>query len=336
MRHNDDSWLIDALKSTVTPLSGDTSSLLEAVLVDLVGDARIVLLGEASHGTARVLPRAAAVTRRLIEREGASPPSRSRPTGPTPTGSTATCGPRVDDADAETRSPGFRRFPTWMWRNTVVARLRRLAARVQRRLRGAAEAGFYGLDLYSLHASMEAVLALPREGRPGGGEAGAGPLRLLRPLRRRRRRPTAMQRSRRRRVVRGRGRSPSCRAPDAGPPSTRGAMGASPRGRVFYAEQNARLVRTPRLLSRRCSRRPCLVVEPARPPHGRDARGAARAPRSRTVGRARSSSGRTTRTSATRAPPQMGERGELNVGQLARERLRRRGRWSASRTYEGW
>ena len=70
--------------------------------------------------------------------------------------------------------------------------------------------------------------------------------------------------------------------------------------------------------------RPGVVLEPARPAHGRDARRAGRRTSTgRRRGRRRSSSGRTTRTSATRAPPRWAQGGELNLGQLVRERYGR-------------
>jgi erythromycin esterase-like protein len=65
-----------------------------------------------------------------------------------------------DDATPEEALRGFERFPTWMWRNTVVAEfVGWLRDHNERLPADAAKVGFYGLDLYSLHASMEAVVA---------------------------------------------------------------------------------------------------------------------------------------------------------------------------------
>ena len=77
------------------------------------------------------------------------------------------------------------------------------------------------------------------------------------------------------------------------------------------------------------------VLEPARPPHGRHPRRAARAPRPRTAPRRGSSSGRTTPTSATPARPRWARRGELNLGQLARERHGRDAVLVGFTTYDG-
>ena len=166
------------------------------------------------------------------------------------------------------------------------ARLRRLAARAQRRAagRGAPTAGFYGLDLYSLHASIEAVLAYLDKVDPEAARAGPRALRLLRPLRRATRRPTATRpRFGLARVVRGARWSTQLR------------RAAAPRGRRVRAarrpRRRGRATSTPSRTRgwstnaeeyyRTMFRGRRLVVEPARPPHGRDARRAGRPPRPR-------------------------------------------------------
>jgi erythromycin esterase-like protein len=64
-----------------------------------------------------------------------------------------------DDDDAEAALSDFRRFPVWMWRNVEVAGLVDWLRDHDDALpAGAPKAGFYGLDLYSLHTSMEAVV----------------------------------------------------------------------------------------------------------------------------------------------------------------------------------
>ena len=88
----------------------------------------------------------------------------------------------------------------------------------------------------------------------------------------------------------------------------------------FYAEQNARLVREAEAVLPDDVRRSRGVVEPARPPHGRHAGRPGRVPRQRRSPGRESWSGRTTRTSATRGRRRWAQHGELNVGQLVRER----------------
>jgi erythromycin esterase-like protein len=125
-------------------------------LFDAIGEARLVLIGEASHGTHEFYRVRAELTKRLIVEKHF--------------GGVAIEGDWPDawrvnqyvqgsntDSDAAQALAGFRRFPTWMWRNAdVLDFVGWLRAWNDRHARAAV--GFYGLDLYSLHASMEAVL----------------------------------------------------------------------------------------------------------------------------------------------------------------------------------
>ncbi len=123
-------------------------------LLHLVGDARFVLLGEASHGTREFYHARANITRRLIEEKGFNAVAVE---ADWPDAYRVNCYARAasDDADAEQALSDFERFPTWMWRNHTVADfVEWLCEHNQNR---ASDVGFYGLDLYSLHASIEAV-----------------------------------------------------------------------------------------------------------------------------------------------------------------------------------
>jgi len=134
------------------------------VLDDLIGDARIVLIGESSHGTHEFYAARAEITKWLIRDKGfnavaaeADWPDAYRVNrfvrG-------LDSGPGGDDKTPEQALRGFQRFPAWMWRNTVVRDfvgwLRwhngRSAAEGRR------QTGFYGLDLYSLHRSIQEVI----------------------------------------------------------------------------------------------------------------------------------------------------------------------------------
>jgi erythromycin esterase-like protein/predicted phosphoribosyltransferase len=131
----------------------------EETLFGLVGDARLVLIGEASHGTHDFYAARAQLTRRLIEQRGfcgvaveADWPDAYRVN--------RYVRGRGEDATAEEALRGFERFPTWMWRNTAVLDflgwLRERNDRVDEEPR---KAGFYGLDLYSLRRSMQEVIS---------------------------------------------------------------------------------------------------------------------------------------------------------------------------------
>lgn len=154
--------LIRTVRDSAYALSGapkDYDSLM-----DLIGDARFVLLGEASHGTHDFYGQRAQITRRLIEEKNfaavaveADWPDAYR-VNRYVRGST-------DDADSEEALSGFKRFPTWMWRNADVLDFVGWL-RGHNDLSPSAKVGFYGLDLYSLHASIEAVLAYLRKVDP--------------------------------------------------------------------------------------------------------------------------------------------------------------------------
>ena len=156
MRTTTDTTLVAAVRAAARPLTGavlDYDPLLERI-----GDAPFVLLGEASHGTHEFYDTRAQITRRLIAEKGftavaveADWPDAYR-VNRYVRGAT-------DDADAVEALADFQRFPTWMWRNTdVVAFVEWLRAYNAALPHGAPGVGFYGVDLYSLHAAMDAVL----------------------------------------------------------------------------------------------------------------------------------------------------------------------------------
>ena len=126
-------------------------------MIDGIGDARVVLLGEATHGTHEFYRERAFITRRLISEKGFTAVAVE---GDWPDTYRINRFVRGESADEEAVQAlaDFGRFPTWMWRNADVLdfigwlRTHNEAQAVDKR------AGFYGLDLYSLRASMEAVL----------------------------------------------------------------------------------------------------------------------------------------------------------------------------------
>jgi len=132
--------------------SHDFDGLLKAI-----GSARIVLLGEASHGTHEFYRERAFITERLIAESGFSAVAVEADWPDAYRVNRYVRG-ASDDAGATEALADFGRFPTWMWRNVdVVAFIGWLRAHnetqpVDRRT------GFYGIDLYSMRASMQAVL----------------------------------------------------------------------------------------------------------------------------------------------------------------------------------
>jgi protein-L-isoaspartate(D-aspartate) O-methyltransferase len=141
------------LARTVEPLPPLDDEAFGAMF-DRYAGATVVLLGEASHGTSEFYRARAAITRRLVERHGfriiaveADWPDA------------ATIDRHVRGLPPQENAPApFQRFPTWMWRNREMAafvawlQAHNLAQAPERR------ASFHGLDLYSLNASIRAVV----------------------------------------------------------------------------------------------------------------------------------------------------------------------------------
>jgi erythromycin esterase-like protein len=146
--------LLEALRRHAEPLPSPDEHERFGQMFDRFGDARVVLLGEATHGTSEFYRARAAITRRLIERHGftvvaveADWPDAARIDGyvrhhqPRPR-----------------RGESFVRFPTWMWRNAEVLEFADWLRGHNEGLPERAKASFHGLDVYSLSESIHAVL----------------------------------------------------------------------------------------------------------------------------------------------------------------------------------
>ncbi|MET8157534.1 erythromycin esterase family protein [Sphaerisporangium sp. NPDC005289] len=156
---------VAGLRAEAIPLDNGVPS--PDVLFDLVGEARFVLIGGASHGTHEFYAARAAMTRRLIEERDfravavqADWPDAYRVN--------RYVHGRGHDATAEQALGGFERFPSWMWRNAVVLDfvtwLRDHNDGVLAGLCG--QAGFYGLDVYGAHRTMRRVVDFLQETDP--------------------------------------------------------------------------------------------------------------------------------------------------------------------------
>jgi erythromycin esterase-like protein len=152
----DDQELIAALRAAAHPLT-DAASDYDPLL-ERVGDARVVLLGEASHGTHEFYRERARITSRLIAEKGfaavvveADWPDAYRVN--------RYVRGLPGDEEAVDALDGFKRFPTWMWRNADVLDFVGWLRDRNDAIEGEREkAGFYGMDLYSLHGSIQGVL----------------------------------------------------------------------------------------------------------------------------------------------------------------------------------
>jgi erythromycin esterase-like protein len=151
-----DSVSLEQLRDAGKPLTGARADF--DPLIARIGEAALVLIGEASHGTAEFYRMRAQISRRLIVERGftavaveADWPDAYRVNRFVRGGS--------EDADATSALDGFRRFPTWMWRNTEVRDFIAWLRAHNDDVAAERKAGFYGLDLYSLHTSIDAVLS---------------------------------------------------------------------------------------------------------------------------------------------------------------------------------
>ena len=145
-----------ALSAAAQPLRGKDDDY--NALMEQVGDSRLVMLGEATHGTQEFYRERMRITQRLIREKGFSAVVIE---GDWPDSY------RVNqyvrglgrDTSAEQALSGFTRFPRWMWSNTVVRDLTQWMRSHNSALPpGSPRVGFYGMDLYSLPRSADAVI----------------------------------------------------------------------------------------------------------------------------------------------------------------------------------
>jgi erythromycin esterase-like protein len=151
-----DRELTEAVREHAQPLIGLAAN--HDYLIGLIGDARFVLLGEASHGTHDFYHERAEITQRLIEEQGFTAVAVEADWPDAYRANRYVRGIGADAFAVEALS-NFKRFPQWMWRNTAVAEFIEWLRQHNDALPKDSKAGFYGLDLYSLHSSMSAVLS---------------------------------------------------------------------------------------------------------------------------------------------------------------------------------
>jgi erythromycin esterase-like protein len=149
------SIVTDLVREAAHPLTGSVADY--DALIESIGEARFVLLGEASHGTHEFYRERARITQRLILDKGFTAIAVE---ADWPDAYMVNCYVQGDntDPDAVQALSGFKRFPAWMWRNADVLDFIGWLRTHNDSLGHAKRIGFYGLDLYSLHASMERVL----------------------------------------------------------------------------------------------------------------------------------------------------------------------------------
>ena len=174
VREQIDRELIETLRDAGEHIPSPERADFGAVF-DRFGSAKVVLLGEATHGTSEFYRARAAITRRLIERHGFNIVAVEADWP-----DAAVLDRHVRQLSPEpAEQPPFARFPTWMWRNLEVKefidylRLHNAAVRSEQQVE------FRGLDVYSLRGSMAAVIDYLDRVDPERGAHCAGALWLL-------------------------------------------------------------------------------------------------------------------------------------------------------------
>lgn len=159
---------IEKVSDLARPLEGDAGDW--DPIIDRIRERdglQIVLLGESTHGTHQFYDQRARLSQRLIKEcgfqaiciEGDWPDSYRANRYIRGLG---------DDLDSEESLGSFRRFPTWMWRNADVLELVSWLRDHNQDLAPKQQVGFYGLDLYSMYSSIEAVLNYLEQTDPDG------------------------------------------------------------------------------------------------------------------------------------------------------------------------
>jgi erythromycin esterase-like protein len=159
--------LVHAIGSFVEPLEAARPDELDPVL-DLIGDAPLVMLGEGTHGTHEFYDTRQRITQRLIEEKGFRAIGIE---GDWPDAAQVDQFVKGGPGTARSSLGEFKSFPTWMWGNEDVVRFVRWLRDFNDRLpEGDRRCGFYGLDLYSMFSSMESVIAYLERRDPAAAE----------------------------------------------------------------------------------------------------------------------------------------------------------------------
>jgi erythromycin esterase-like protein len=316
MQSTTETTLTELVHEAANPLTGAAQDY--DPLIERIGAARFVLLGEASHGTHDFYHERAQITERLIEEKGFAAVAVEADWPDAYRVNRYVRG-MSDDVYGIEALADFQRFPTWMWRNTdVVEFVEWLRTYNDSLPSSAAKVGFYGLDLYSLRASMEAVLRYLDKVDPDTAKLARTRYACF---------DHFGEDTQVYGLIAGSGLAKSCQEEVVSQlvELQRRAMDYARRdGRVaedefFYAEQNARLVKNAEAYYRSMFLRDVSSWN-LRDRHMAEMLKALVRHLGRQVGRAKVVVWAHNSHVGDARATEMGQRGELNIGQLARER----------------
>lgn len=158
--------LIDVINEAANPLEKPTDYSL---MMEQIGDARFVMIGEASHGTHEFYQTRIEITQQLIQKKGFMAVAIE---GDWPDAHRVHryIQGRSEIDNSKSALDDFKRFPTWMWRNTTMPPFLKWLHEYNKLPTTLNKVGFYGLDLYSINASMQAVISYLTKVDPNAAE----------------------------------------------------------------------------------------------------------------------------------------------------------------------
>lgn len=170
----------DEIKKHALPLKGEEDL---QPLLDKICSSKVVMLGEASHGTHEYYTWRARISKRLIEDYGYNFIAVE--------GDWPDCyrlnryikGYENTSAEVQEVLKGFERWPSWMWANWETAALAEWLKKYNSGLEDNKKAGFYGLDVYSLWESMESIIQYLEKADPTSLQAAQKAFRCFEPFR---------------------------------------------------------------------------------------------------------------------------------------------------------
>lgn len=155
----------EAIKKYAVPY--ETNAELSSV-IDAIGNAKIVLLGEASHGTSEFYTTRNEISKRLIEEKGFSMIAVEGDWTAARNVNRFIKGYENENLKAEDALKAFDRWPTWMWNNKEVTNIVDWLKMHNDQPQTKTKVGFYGIDLYSMWESMDETLQYLTEADPTG------------------------------------------------------------------------------------------------------------------------------------------------------------------------
>lgn len=156
MNFNQQSSLINTIRNTVNPLSNDPKSYYP--LLDRIADAHFVLLGEATHGTSQFYAARAQITSLLIKEKGFNVIAVEADFPEVQPINQFLKDSQFRKSTAECLD-GFKRFPIWMWKNKEMLSFIEQLKDINLQKPPEKKIAFYGMDLYSMYSSIEAVIS---------------------------------------------------------------------------------------------------------------------------------------------------------------------------------